>query len=375
MRICFVTTGDIVSIATLKRATGMATPLIRSGHEVAIIAMDCENNRERIRLECPDITPLYFPSGNFISEIFHKKRLIKSWNPDLVYVCAFVVRNFIHKKNMRMKHSCYIVEHSELGSAIRENKWHKKILAWILEWSAIFLFDGQVTASRYLETLFKQKNRKFRRKQPILYSPYAYNKDILLPDPVLSATLKNKYGSKKIILYMGSLSLNYGFLDILKAADILQKKRDDFIVLIIGNGKHKDIGKQYVKEHQLYEYIYFLNYVPEEELPSYFNIADIFISPINDTIQDKARCPSKLFMYLPFKKPIVTCSIGEAYELFGENGYYYEWSDTNMLAEIIDMAIDNSNNLKYFIEIDNHTWEYRTNEFLIWTQTHLIEKL
>lgn len=365
MKICFISTGDF---ATIKRATGMTNPLIAMGHDVAIVALDSKKNRERFALECPNATILYFSETNLRQEIRRKQELVEKWQPDLVYICAFVSRNFIHKKNIKTeKKTIFIIEHSELRSTIKDNIWYKKITDYILEWSTIFFFDGQILASKYLENLFKEKLKKIGRKQALLYSPYAYNKDILLSEPFLLNSLKKKYKNKKIILYMGTLAINYGFLDILKSIEILKEKRTDFVVLMMGGGRHKELAKQYIEENNLSNFVKYLGYIPEEELSSYFKIADAFISPIFNTTQDKARCPSKLFMYLPFQKPIVTCKIGEGKELFGENGYYYQSGNTNELAELLSSSID-STDLKYNINPENHSWKHRTNEFLNWIE-------
>jgi len=245
MKICFITTGDF---ATIKLATGMANPLIEEGHKVAIVALDSEKNRARFALECPNATILYFPKTRVTREISCKQKLLKEWQPDLVYICAFVSRNFIHKKNGKTgKKTTFVIEHSELLSAIKGNVWYRKIISYCLEWSTVFLFDGQILASRYLENLFKNKLKKIGRKQPLLYSTYAYHEEVLLSNPFLSDKLKAEYAGKKVILYMGTLGLKYGFLDILKSAKILKEQRNDFVVLIMGIGKHKEIAEKYLK--------------------------------------------------------------------------------------------------------------------------------
>ena len=367
MKICFISTGDF---ATIKRATGMATPLLEKGYEVAIVALDSEKNRKRFALECPNAIILYFSEGNAKQEIAQKKELVKLWQPDLVYVCAFVSRNFIHKKNIKIgKKTVFVIEHSELRSAIQDNVWYKKIIDYCLEWSTVFLFDGQILASSYLESLFKNKLKKIGRKQPLLYSTYAYHEKVLLSNPFLLDKLKEEYEGKKVILYMGTLAINYGFLDILKSVQVLKKQRKDFVILIMGAGRHKEIAKNYVEENNLTDFVKLLGYVPEEELSSYFKVADAFVSPIFDTVQDKARCPSKLFMYIPFQKPIITCKIGEGKELFGKNGYYYQPGKVEELADVLSNAID-STELKYNIDPQNHSWKYRTDEFLNWIEAN-----
>jgi glycosyltransferase involved in cell wall biosynthesis len=363
MKICFITTGNINSLATMKRATGMAQTLIEKGFEVTIVALDCLDNRSRFQLECPDAQILYFQEGSAINELNQKKKIVKLLKPDFIYVCSIGFRNWIHKYNSGCS-NC-IVEHSELASSIQNNK--KRVVYKLIEYLSLVLFNGQIYASRYLEQFFSKKNKSLKLKNKELYLPYAFNDEILSNYSPLLSLIEKDFAKKKVVLYMGTLSLNYGFLDILKAVDLLKKDRDDFIFLVMGSGRHKNIGETYVHENNLKDEVQFLGFVPEEDVSSYFKVADVFVSPLYDTVQDWARCPSKLFMYLPFEKPIVTCEIGEAKELFNKEGYYFSPDDVSSLTKTLNLALD-SERLIYNVEPSRHTWKYRTNEFINWLE-------
>lgn len=363
MKICFITTGNINSLATMKRATGMAQILIEKGFEVTIVALDCLDNRNRFLLECPDAQISYFQESSAINELIQKKKIVKLLNPDFIYVCSIGFRNWIHRYNSGCS-NC-IVEHSELASSIQNNK--KRIVYKIIEYLSLVLFNGQIYASRYLEQFFSKKNRSLNLKNKELYLPYAFNEKILGEYSSRLGLIQKEYAGKKVILYMGTLSLNYGFLDILKAVELLKEIRQDFVFLVMGAGRHKKIGESYVEENNLKEIVQFLGFVAEEDVSSYFKLADTFVSPLYNTVQDWARCPSKLFMYLPFEKPIVTCEIGEAKELFSKEGYYFLPGDVNSLTNTLNLALE-SESLSYKIDPNKHEWEYRTNEFIDWLE-------
>ena len=59
-KICFVTTGDIKTIATAKRALGLANPLTDLGWQVSIIMEDRKENRHRCNLECDNRVNIYY---------------------------------------------------------------------------------------------------------------------------------------------------------------------------------------------------------------------------------------------------------------------------------------------------------------------------
>jgi glycosyltransferase involved in cell wall biosynthesis len=291
--------------------------------------------------------------------------LIREWNPDVVYVCAIGIRNWVGNIR-RTRHPIFLVEQSELRSSIANNPLPRKLLDRLLEFTTIFLFDGQVCASRYLQRVYQNWMRKSFKRKPILYSPYAYNPNLLTPNQTLVEKLTVDYRNKKVILYMGTLATNYGIMDILKAVDILRQVRQDFILLVLGQGRDGDAARKFVIDRQLNGSVQMLGYVPEEDLPSYFKVADAFVCPLFDTIQDWARCPSKLFMYILFNKPILTCKIGEAIELLGDNDFYFTPKNTDELCQRLGQALDGSKSLRPNCNPQSHSWDTRAHDFLKW---------
>ena len=146
MKICFVSTGDINSLATLKRATGLSEPLIAKGYDVGIIALNCANNIARFAMECPNARLLLYQPSNAVQEIKQKHKLLKQFAPDIVYVLNPGIRNFI--TNITYRKAPVLVEHSELTSAIQNTR--NKFIYSCIEASCKYLYDGEIMASRYL---------------------------------------------------------------------------------------------------------------------------------------------------------------------------------------------------------------------------------
>jgi hypothetical protein len=90
-----------------------------------------------------------------------------------------------------------LVEHSELRSAILDSALPRRQLDWLLEISTLFLFDGQVCASRYLERHFSNWMRRLRSPAPLLYSPYAYNPALLCGGRKNAPRLESRYRGLK----------------------------------------------------------------------------------------------------------------------------------------------------------------------------------
>lgn len=368
--ICFVTTGDIKDIATAKRALGLANPLANHGWNVSIIIEDTAENRHRIALECNSkIKIYYFPKSNVFNERKIKNTFIKQINPSFLYICAFVTRNIVGIMHQSKK----LVEHSELQSAIFNIGRVKRFANYILEYSSIIYSDGIINASKYLELIYHKRSKHIKKTNiKMLYLPYAYNPTVINIKKIDYTNQKwNQYKEKKCFVFLGSIVENYGVFTILQAAkDLIKEDITNFKILLLGKGKDYKKAIDYVENEKLSDYVDLPGYVKEEEISDYFSLAAGFISPMNNTIQDWARCPSKLYMYLPYNKPILTCKIGEPYEVLKENGYYFEIGNSKSLANQIKIAI--TENKEIIADPFKHTWECRAKEFNTWIERNYL---
>lgn len=363
MKICFVTTGDILDIATSKRALGMANHLSDLGWLVSLLLEDSNENKKRVKLECNAYIKVhYYSKSNAINEFVQKNRIIKNIQPDFIYICAFVFRNIIIGSGKKL------VEHSELQSGMAENKAYRKLKPLFFEHLSLFYSDGILYASRYLEKEFQKRlSISKKSKTPQLYFPYAYSPELLFSTKNSDKSVKTNEKNKRIFVYLGSLVENYGLFTMIKAFEIIQLKGIKVTLLLLGEGPDADKANKYIQDHNLSDTIQMPGYIAEEEIKDYFDQADAFISPMNNTTQDWARCPSKVYMYLPYRKPIVTCKIGEPFEVLGNNGYYYENGDAGSMADVC-LGIITEECKASIVNPDLHTWKTRSIEFDNWVK-------
>lgn len=363
--ICFVTTGDIAKIATAKRALGLANPLADLGWQVSILMEDCAENRHRVSMECDmRIDIRYFPAGSMMQERRAKDALIRDIGPDFLYICAFVTRNIVGLCHRSKK----LVEHSELQTGIPDMKGQRKWFCYVYEFYSILYGDGLLNASKYLQNVYQKRAKKLlKRNMPMLYYPYAYNKNIIeLREIDYNNSKFAQYQDKKIFVFLGSIVRNYGAFTIIDATKALkQAGHNDFKVLMFGRGRHYNEAVKYVKDQELQDIIELPGYIAEEEIADYFSLADAFISPMNDTVQDWARCPSKLYMYLPYLKPIITCRIGEPYEVLGQEGLYFKPGSPEGLSQAMLKVIDGTQSC-IRLEPMQHEWTTRAKELNNW---------
>lgn len=340
--ICFVTTGDIKTIATAKRALGLANPLADLGWKVSIILEDTDENRYRAKLECDErINVFFLQYSSALDEIKKKNTIIYRIHPDYIYICAFVKRNIVG-----LGYPCKkIVEHNELMSATDGFNLLKKIGFLLTEYLSVIYSDGLLNASKYLQQHFqKVASRLFRKDMPMLYFPYAYNKNVCVNKELVSISdFRKKIGIKPdefVFVFLGSITISFGaYLMIDAVKKILNEGKYKVRLFLLGKGKiFKELKEYILNDPVLKSSVILPGYVTEEDIPFYFSVADSFILPMNDTIHDWARCPSKLYMYLPYNKPVITCKIGEPYEVLKQSGIYYNCGSPDECSELLQSS-------------------------------------
>lgn len=363
-KICFITTGDIKDIATSKRALGMANPLADLGYQVYILLQDSAENRKRVELECDSRIEIFFYEklGTW-GELRQKNSFLKKIRPDIIYICAFVLRNI---PLFYRDEALILTEHSELQSGIADVKGVKRIMALLLEYFSIYKSDALLNASKYLEGVYQERTVKLKLNKPMFYFPYAFNKSIYVPVDFKDLPDKYKGFSNSFnFLFLGTITRNYGAFIMLDAFKEIAKKNRQVKFFMLGKGRHYDEVIEYIKVNNLQNQVILSGYVDEKEISYFFSIASVFLSPMNDSIQDWARCPSKLYMYLPFQKPIISCKIGETYETLKKSGYYYETGNSDDLAKcMLELILEKE--ARFLNDFNLHSWETRTKEFDTW---------
>lgn len=363
--VAFVTTGSIKDIATSKRAFGLAEPLTLRGVRVTIIAEENKENRHRINVEAPSAQTAWFKKTSAFGEWRAKRSLLRFIKPTHVYCSSPGFRN-----QVAMAFGCdrplFIVEHSELLSSVETRSSLQRLTDYLSEFLAALTFDGHVAASRFLYEYLSELSA-IKGRRPVLHSPYAYSPSMLRAVPVACGKIISQLAGRKSIVYMGTLSRNYGIFLMLAAVERMARVRNDFILHVIGSGRDASAAKTEAERLGIDSVVEFTGYVSDDLLPAYLATASSFVAPLFDTVQDRARCPSKLFMYLPFKRPIVTCCIGEAAELFGNDyEFYFREGDVEHFALAMLQSLECKGEWAASWQAEAHSWESRADILVPW---------
>ncbi len=327
MRVLFITSQVITRHATMKRAAGMAGPLLELGWKVEVLTQDHLANREYFGA-ISGLKASFFPNLGMRDERKFKNHFLRQGQWDLVHVCGLGWRNAISRTSER---ALVIMDHVELESSLSATPFVRRLAQSCLErWSRRY-YQGSIGASRWLENWLISGGAS--RVQHLPYgADYSATGELELAAEhfVLSK------GLSRYALYCGGMYRNYGFWTMLEGFVAMANSHDDFSAVLLGSGPEKEEGQKRIEASGLKGRIRFPGYVPERELQLYLAGAAVHVSPLNDTITDRARCPSKIPMYMMTGRPVITCRVGEAWEYLGDLGHYYIPGDSSSFAAVLE---------------------------------------
>jgi glycosyltransferase involved in cell wall biosynthesis len=364
MRICFVTAHVATQHHTMMRAVGMAPVLAARGHAVTVIAEDHPDNR--MMLDGWDgVACAYVRRGSSRDDIRVKASRIQDGRFDVIHSCGLDPRTYVPRKGRRG--AFWIIDHVERLSALHGMPWHKRAFWRWAEHRAPLEADGTIAASRYLEFLFRSRLFERRTSRPLLWLPYAVPQSLVneITDYQENASL----GDHKTILFAGGFYRAYGVYDLVTALGRLMRETTAWRFLFLGKGPERDGLASAVAKAGLADRVTFTGYLPMPEYVRTLALADVLISPMNDTEADWARCPSKLYFYVATGRPIVTAPIGENAEVLGPAGFYYEPGCPESMAAAISQALaadPGTSHRPGAVDPQRHTWEQRCDTYLAW---------
>ncbi len=362
MRIAFITTGHIEGHASMKRALGMGPELAWLGHEVAILMLEHPANRAREE-KVAGLHYVGLPAGLTVSaERAWKEGWLRAHPQEVVFINALGWRNAVKPRRCGGK-AIFMVEHCELESANlstpRLRRWAQ---AW-LEWTSVWRYQVAVPASHFLQSLFRHRSFLLGERQKVLRLPYACG----TPG---QRTRVEGGGEPKRIFHVGTVNKAYGIENLLHGLAELKARRTDWEAVFAGQGRHFDEMVALSQDMGLRDSVRFTGFIDQPGLDASMERADVFLSHLGDSIQDWARCPSKLYLYLPYDRPIVTSRVGDNAHLLGRSGFYYTHDCAASIADALEQALDVPGNWTSGIDPEEHTWKARSNALLEWVGQH-----
>jgi glycosyltransferase involved in cell wall biosynthesis len=170
---------------------------------------------------------------------------------------------------------------------------------------------------------------------------------------------------KKVIVYIGSLSMPSHPVDILLDAFLqVHTANPQSILLIVGGGEEYERLVTRARWLGLENSIIFQGRVPGVEVPNYYYLADISTEPVIENQVGRSSLPLKMFESWVAGVPFVTQDVGDRRMVMGDPpaGLVAKAGDPNSLADAIirilaDPELALSLRKRGFEQAEKYSWE------------------
>ncbi|GAA0116802.1 glycosyltransferase family 4 protein [Clostridium senegalense] len=172
--------------------------------------------------------------------------------------------------------------------------------------------------------------------------------------------LKEKYNiSKKFLLYLGGFSERKNVKSLITSfSKIYNDLDDDYNLVIVGS--YKDESQYLVKLRDsldMNDKIIFTGFVPDEDLPIFYNGCEIFVYP---SLYEGFGLPPLEAMNC--KTPVITSNLTSIPEVVGDGGILIDPYNSDKLGDAIGNLLSNETLKNYYAEkgferAQNFSWE------------------
>ena len=172
-----------------------------------------------------------------------------------------------------------------------------------------------------------------------LFDPAKYSK--------LDLREKLSLDNKFIVMYHGSLSINRGILESIKAIEIVKDRYPDIVFFVLGSGPGESAMKKLVQEIGVQDNVIFHDPVSYNEVPKFIAMSDVGVIPLPNLPMWRNQCPLKLLEYLAMKKMVIATDIPANRKVLGKSkcGIYASSADPKEIAKAIIYAYNNRERL------------------------------
>jgi glycosyltransferase involved in cell wall biosynthesis len=191
---------------------------------------------------------------------------------------------------------------------------------------------------------------------PSLYLSYAIC-DILHGS---SAPQAFKLTDRPYIAFVGKFSRVYSTDELVRLVRLARSY--GLQVVIVGTGDAQPELVATLQSQGLSDTAVFTGYLPfgSPEMAGVIGNALACFLPLEDTVQNRSRCPSKLFNYAALHRPIITSRVGAIADILGDQGTYYQYGDDASLATCLGLVAGGD---AKEVNIDYLTWERQAFRF------------
>jgi len=360
------TSGSIIDLDKYNcQELGLAKALVKKGFKVSLILAGNKNISCKIFVNDNNYVQIYYVKCYEIDQalawFINWKNIVDKIKPDIIQIhdfglfMSYMILNWAKKNKIKtvLIQGNYQTTHKPILKLL-ERVYNKTFGVYILKY-----VDGigckTIYANKYIQSYFQRETyltpvgldtEKFQFHEKINWRHILHIED------------------KKVLLYIGVLEKRRNPLFLI---DVLATLSSDYVLIIVGKGSMRQKVQEYAKHLEIGSRCILFNGFVQEDLPSLYQTADVFLLASNYEIYGMTIIEA---MY--FSLPVIASLTAGAQTLIinDVNGIIinkfdiYEWS--NAIKRIVeDKEILNSigKNSKELVE--NHLlWEQTVNSYI-----------
>lgn len=341
MKIIFLLTQDIDSPSGIGRYFPLGKELHRLGHEVFIIALHSNfSDLSAIKFQ-KDGVWIHYVAQMHVKKIANKKIYYSTikviwlsvvatfklffnairYQSDIILICKPHPMNSIAgiftKIFNQTRYLFLDVDDYESASGNFSNKFQLYVIKFF-EKFVPKVVNKITTNTYYMQNLMISWGIP---QDKLIYLPNGVDLD-RFPKPSRRDIdkLKQSLGltSKKVIGYIGSMSLANHPIDLLLQAFYeIYKKEQDVVLLLVGGGEDFDKIKDLVHKLHIESRTIFVGKVSPDDVYIYYHLCNVTVDPVRDNEACRARAPLKLFESVACGIPVVTDNVGDRAIILG----------------------------------------------------------
>lgn len=278
--------GLVTSCLMLKKA------LEKKGHEVYIVTANLKDfhydyDKENRILRIPGIPTGIYDSR--LTSIYPIKaiNIIKNWNLDVIhsqteFAIGSFARLFAKQYNIPIVHTYHTMYEDYIYYITKGHfdKSSKKLVEYLTKFYCDKTISELIVPTKKAYDLFK---KKYNVERNIHIVPTGIEVDRFYKENIDSALvnkLKKKYNIKRnfTAIFVGRIAEEKNIPFLINVVEKIKDIKPNFKLLIIGDGPDKEKYEKLSKEKGCGKNIIFTGKVPWDDVPLYYDIADIFIS-------------------------------------------------------------------------------------------------
>ena len=263
------------------------------------------------------------------------KKVIRQENIEQVFISHVLPMGYIA---LLLKLPYIVSLHGYDVLNAQKTAWKKYWLLKILDKAKAIIVNSSFTRNEVLKLGIGDN------KITIVYPCPNINPQNLIPAERQALQSELELHGKKVLLSVGRLVPRKGFDKVIEALPEVIKQVPNLVYLIVGNGKDKDRLQELALQLKVLDHVTMCRDIPDTNLPSYYDIADVLIMPARQIGSDIEGFGIVYLEANAFSKPVIAGKSGRVGDavLDGQTGILVDPENVNQIAQAITKLLTDS---------------------------------